>query len=150
MQSNKYSYILTIVSLTIILLVKGVSILETDTEKEIDNSKEFAQLFDKIFNTDTIHKLDFEKMKLLHKVYEYFEEDMCKNCPSYRELSEQHIDIVDMLEKTHSKAQTTLFNEHLEIGSQMVSIECEQMFYFGFILAKTLDTETKIDISVNK
>lgn len=118
--------------------------METDTEKEIDNSKEFAQLFDKIFNTDTIHKLDFEKMKLLHKVYEYFEEDMCKNCPSYSELSKQHIDIVDMLEKTHSKAQKTLFNEHLEVGSQMVSLECEQMFYFGFIFAKTLDTETKL------
>ena len=116
--------------------------METDEEK--DMSKEFAQLFDKIFDTDTIHKLDFDKMKMLHKVYEYFEEDMCKNCPSYRELSEQHIDIVDMLEETHSKAQKTLFNEHLEIGSQMVSIECEQMFYFGFILAKTLDTETKL------
>ena len=118
--------------------------METDTEMETDNSKEFAQLFDKIFDTDTIHKLDFDKMKLLHKVYEYFEEDMFNNWPSYRELSDQNIDIVDMLEKTHSKAQTTLFNEHLEIGSQMVSLECEQMFYFGFIFAKTLDTETKL------
>lgn len=116
--------------------------METDTET--DNSKEFAQLFDSIFKTDTIHKLDFEKMKMLQKVYEYFEEDLVKTSPAYKELSKQHSGIVDMLEQSHSKAQTTLFNEHLEIGSQMVSLECEQMFYFGFIFAKTLDTETKM------
>lgn len=116
--------------------------METDEEK--DMSKEFAQLFDNIYETDTIHSLDFNEMKMLHKVYEYFEQDMCKNCPSYRELSKQHSGIVDMLEQSHSKAQKTLFNEHLEIGSQMASVECEQMFYFGFILAKTLDTETKL------
>ena len=132
MQSNKYSYILTIVSLTDIF-DKGVSILETNTEMETDKSKEFAQHFDSIYKTDTIHNLDFEKMKMLQKVYEYFEEDL---------RSEERR--VDMLEKTHSKAQKTLFNEHLEIGSQMASLECEQMFYFGFIFAKTLDTETKL------
>ena len=143
MQSNKYSYILTIVSLTDIF-DEGVSILETNTEMETDKSKEFAQHFDSIYKTDTIHNLDFEKMKMLQKVYEYFEEDLVKTSPAYKELSKQHSGIVEMLEQSLSQAQKTLFNEHLEIGSQMASLECEQMFYFGFIFSKTLDTETKL------
>ena len=119
-------------------------------ETEKDRQKELAQHFDNIFDTATIRSLDFEKMKILHKVYEYFEEELVKTNPKYKELRKQHIEIVDMLEQSHSKAQKTLFEKHLDIGCDMVSLENEQLFYFGFILAKALDTETKIDISAKK
>lgn len=115
-----------------------------EMETETDRVKELAKHFDGIFDTDTIHKLDFDKMKILHKIYEYCEEDIGETCPTYNDLRPQHIEVVEMLEKSLSQAQKTLFEKHLDIGSQLASIESEQMFYFGFIMAKTLDTETKI------
>lgn len=123
--------------------------MTNDTEeikKLEENAKSILQLFDNIFHTKTLNNFDyyFSKLVMLQKVYEYFEEDFCRSNPKYKDLRKAHIEITDMLIPTLSTAQNTIFENHLDIGSQMVSVECEQMFFMGYIMAKTLDQDITI------
>lgn len=106
-----------------------------------DKAKQLLQHFDNIFGTNTIQNFDyyFSKIKILENVYDVLEEDLCTTNPAYKDLRNQHIEITDMLDNSFTKAQQTLFEKHLDVGSEMVSVESEQMFYFGYIMAKTLD-----------
>lgn len=117
-----------------------------DPEKLKEKAQILLQHFDNIFHTNTTKDFDyyFSKLVLLQKVYEYFEEDLCRSNPKYKDLRKQHIEITDMLDQSLSKAQQTLFEKHLDIGSEMVSVENEQMYYFGFLMAKTLDEDIKV------
>lgn len=122
-----------------------------DTEKLKEKAQILLQHFDNIFHTNTTKDFDyyFSKLVLLQKVYEYFEEDLCRSNPKYKDLRKQHIEITDMLDQSLSKAQQTLFEKHLDVGSEMVSVECEQAFYFGYIMSKTLDQNVKIENKEN-
>lgn len=117
-----------------------------DTEKLKEKAQILLQHFDNIFHTNTTKDFDyyFGKLVLLQKVYEYFEEDFCRSNPAYKDLRKQHIEITDMLDQSLSKAQQTLFEKHLDIGCEMVAVENEQLFYFGYIMAKTLEPSIRI------
>lgn len=116
-----------------------------------ENSKETASIllkhFDNIFHTNTSYNIDyyFNKLKMLQNIYNVLEEDLCTSNPQYKELRKQHIDITDMLENSLTKGQQALFEKHLDTGSEMVSVECEQMFYFGYIIAKILEQDIRIE-----
>ncbi len=122
-----------------------------DMEKQKEKAQILLQHFDNIFHTNTTKDFDyyFSKLALLQKLYEYFEEDLCRSNPQYKDLRKQHIEITDMLIQNLSKGQQTLFDNHLDIGSQMVSVECEQMYYFGFLMSKVLDQGIKIENKEN-
>lgn len=122
-----------------------------DTEKQKEKAQILLKHFDNIFHTNTSKDFDyyFSKLTLLQKVYEYFEEDLCRSNPEYKDLRKQHIEITDMLIQNLSKGQQTLFDKHLDIGSQMVSVECEQMYYFGYLMATVLDKGIKIENKEN-
>lgn len=123
-----------------------------DPEKLKEKAQILLQHFDNIFHTNTTKDLDyyFSKLVLLQKVYEYFEEDLCRSNPEYKDLRKQHIEITDMLDQSLSKAQQTLFEKHLDIGSEMVSVESEQMYYFGYLMAKLVDQDIRIEKAENK
>lgn len=122
-----------------------------DPENLKEKARIVLQHFDNIFHTNTTKDFDyyFSKLVLLQKVYEYFEEDLCRSNPAYKDLRKQHIEITNMLIQNLSNAQQTLFNKHLEIGSDMVSVENEQAFYFGYIMAKTLEQDIRIENKEN-
>ena len=124
----------------------------TDTENLKEKAQILSQHFDNIFQTNTTKDFDyyFSKLVLLQKVYEYFEEDLCRSNPAYKDLRKQHIEITDMLDQSLSKAQQTLFEKHLDIGSEMVSVESEQMYYFGYLMAKLVDQDIRIEKAENK
>lgn len=104
------------------------------------------------FGTTTINDINiyYSKFKMLLNIYQVLEEDICQTSPSYNKLRKQHIEIVDMLEQSFTKGQQTLFEKQFDIGSDMIAVENEQMFIFGYIMAKTLDTDIKIDKLENK
>lgn len=108
------------------------------------DNMEILKHFDKVFNTETRKHIKFDNMKLLKTLYEYFEEDVYTPSTKYSELRHKHIDISDELEKTFTPDQKALFEEYWEIGSQMCAEENEQLFMFGFIMARELDRESKL------
>lgn len=105
---------------------------------------EILKHFDKVFNTETAKHIKFDNMKLLEALYEYFEEDVYTPSTRYSELMHKHIEISDELEKTFTPEQSELFEKYWEIGSEMTAEENQQLFLFGYVIAKELDIETKL------
>ena len=108
----------------------------------MENNSEILKHFDKVFNTETAKYIKFNNMKLLKALYEYFEEDVYTPSTKYSELRHKHIEISDELEKTFTPEQKKLFEKYWEVGSEMAAEENEQLFLFGYIIAKELDRET--------
>lgn len=113
-------------------------------EKEKADIVEIKKHFDSIFGTDTLNNINFKDLPLLQQLFDYFEEDIYKPSPKYDELRRKHIEIADLLEQSFTEAQQTLFEKYWEIGNQMSVEEDQQLFFFGCIMAKTLEKETNI------
>lgn len=113
-------------------------------ENDTDKAREMLQHFDKIFETETFKHRIFDNMKLLQKIFEYFDCELYKPSPIYKEFRKQHIEISDLLEQSFTEAQKALFDKFMEIGNKMLIEENEQLFYFGYIIAKELERESKI------
>lgn len=108
----------------------------------MDDNIEILKHFDKVFNTETAKHIKFDNMKLLRALYESFEEDIYTPSTKYSHLRHRHIEISDELEKTFTPEQKELFEKYWEVGSLMTAEENEQLFLFGYVIAKELDRET--------
>lgn len=114
-------------------------------ENAKDKEAELLKHFDSIFDTDTLKTIKFDNMPMLKALFEYFEEFLYKPSPKYDKLRRQHIEISDLLEKSFNEGQQTLFEKYWEVGCEMELEESEQLFYFGYIIAKKLEQESKIE-----
>ncbi len=110
-------------------------------EKDIEERKKH---FDSIFGTDTLNNINFNDLPLLKQLFDYFEEDLYNPSPKYEQLRKKHIEVADLLEQSFTEAQQTLFEKYWELENEMVLEEHEQLFFFGCIMAKTLEQETKL------
>lgn len=110
----------------------------------MEEGQEVLKHFDNIFETDTLKHINFSNMKLLKILFNYFEEDLYTPSDKYNELRAKAIKISDKLEATFTKEQQELFEDYWEAESLMHCEENEQMFLFGYIIAKELDIESKI------
>lgn len=115
-------------------------------EERKEKIKQLLQHFDNIFSTNTIKDVDlyFNNITMIQKVYEYFEEDFCKTDVEYDKLRTKSIQVSDILEQSFTEAQQTLFEKYWELEMQMGALECEKMFYYGYLISKILDTEVII------
>jgi len=84
------------------------------------------------------------KINVLKLIYDRFEEVLTKPNKAYLKLSHKDIEIIDKLSSTFDKEQTQLFEKHIETINKMCALENKQVFYFGWIMAKTIEEETKI------
>lgn len=107
---------------------------------ETDRQTEILQHFDNTFKTNTIKHIQLN-MPLLKIFYEYFSDELHKSSPSYNELRKKYSEVSDLLEKSFTEGQQTLFEKFFEIGSDMSVERSEQLFYFGYIMAKELERE---------
>lgn len=109
----------------------------------MDNTKSLLKHFDNIFGTDTEKHIDFNNMKLLKVLYDYFEEDIFTPNEEYKSVRHKKNILSDKFRKTLNKEQQLMFEEQNELGNEMHGIEFEQIFMFGYIIAKELDIECK-------
>lgn len=110
----------------------------------MSKGKSVLNHFDSIFNTEVIKDINFDNMKLLKTLFNYFEEDIYTPSTKYSKLRHKHIEISDELEKTFTPTQMELFEKYWEVGNEMCAEENEQLFLFGYIISKELDKETKL------
>lgn len=115
-------------------------------EERREKIKQLLQHFDNIFETDTTKDIDlyFNNITMIQNVYEMFEEDFVRTDQEYDKLKTKSIQVSDILDKTFTEAEQTLFEKYWELEMQMGALENEKMFYFGYIMAKTLDQGIKI------
>lgn len=115
-------------------------------EERREKIKQLLQHFDNIFETDTTKDINlyFNNITMIQNVYEMFEEDFVRTDQEYDKLRTKSIQVSDILDKTFTEAEQTLFEKYWELEMQMGALENEKMFYFGYIMAKTLDQGIKI------
>ena len=117
--------------------------MEKQTDKERET--ELLKHFDSTFDTDTLKTIKFDNMPMLKALFDYFEEFLYKPSEKYDKLRRQHIEIAELLENTFTEGQQALFERYWEIGCQMDIEENEQLFFFGYIIGKKLEQESKIE-----
>ena len=100
--------------------------------------------FDSIFGTNTLNNVDFNNLPMLRAIFEYFDEDIYKPSAKYEELRKQSIEVSNKLESTLKDKQKEMFEEYWELQNKVVEEEQQQMFYFGFLVAKELEKETNL------
>lgn len=115
-------------------------------EERKEKIQNLLQHFDNIFETNTIKDVDlyFNKITMLQNIYEMFEEDFSRTNKEYETIRTKSIEVSDILEKSFTEAQQTLFEKYWEIEMQMSALECEKMFYYGYLISSILDTDIKI------
>lgn len=100
--------------------------------------------FDYIFGTNTINHIKL-KMPLLKSLLERLEEDFRKPSPQYEKLRKEQIKVSEKLYKNFDDGQKEMFEHHNRISNQMAAVEDLQLFCFGYIIAKELEREEKIE-----
>lgn len=107
-------------------------------------NEDFLNHFDSIFNTETIKRVNLQDKKLLIELYRRFEEDLLTTNQEYKNVRKKWKKIDETFNKSLTEEQLNLYNEVDELRNEMHSIEFEQVFVFGYIIAKELDNESKV------
>ena len=106
---------------------------------------EILQQFDSRFGTD-----NFNEMKFLIRFFEYFEEDLYRPSEESNKLRKEQAEIVDKLDETFTKEQQILFEKYWEVSNQIIFEEQQQLFLFGYIVAKEMEKEAQLHKEKNK
>ena len=109
----------------------------------MNKSKELLKHFDNIFRTETEKHINFNDMKLLKVLYDYFEEDIFTPNDEYKNVRHKKVELSNELRGTLTKEQQDIYDRQNELGNELHGIEIEQIFMFGYIIAKELDIECK-------
>ena len=112
--------------------------------KDNEEEQQILKHFDKIFGTKVANHIKLN-IPLLKNIFEKFEEDIFKPSEKYDMLRKEQIKIADELYPTFTEKQNKLFEQYWQVTNQLNSIEDEQLFYFGFIMAKEIEKESKIE-----
>lgn len=99
--------------------------------------------FDNIFGTKVANHIKLN-IPLIKIIFEKFAEDLYTSNETYNKVRKEQIKISDELYKTFTQEQKDLFEEYWQITNELGSLEDEQLFYFGFLMAKELESESKI------
>lgn len=111
--------------------------------KDNEEEQQILKHFDKIFGTKVANHIKLN-IALLKNIFEKFEEDIFKPSEKYDMLRKEQIKIADELYPTFTEKQNKLFEQYWQVTNQLNSIEDEQLFYFGYIVSKELESESKI------
>lgn len=108
------------------------------------SKNEVLSHFDNLFGTKVKKHIDLN-MPLIKSVLDRLCELPSKPSHSYRKaLHEQNI-LADKLRATFTEEQRELFEQYQEMKNKTLSISDEQLFCFGYIFAKELDREGKLN-----
>ena len=100
--------------------------------------------FDNIWETKVKEHIKLD-IPLLQALYDKFRFDLFQTIPDYKDLIKKQTDIGNTLYDSLTEEQKNMWNEHWELSSEIGSLESEQLFYFGFLMAQELNKESKIE-----
>lgn len=97
--------------------------------------------FNMIFCTET--KKHLKDMPVLMKIFNKLDDSFYIVDDEYENLRKQKIEIESRLLQKIFNDERTLYNKLEEIENKMKGQREKQMFLFGYLLAKQIDTESK-------
>ena len=117
--------------------------MKNDDELSEQEIEEILQHFDDLFAIK-VNKHIKNKIQFLKLIYDRFEEVLTKPNKTYINLAHKDIELTAELSSTLNKEQSKRFEEHIDTINRMCALENKQLFYFGYILTKTLEQEGKM------
>ncbi len=111
--------------------------------------KDYLEHFDKIFKTETSKNINLDNMVLLKELYNILGDYLCKSNKEYNTLKIKSTRLYNELKETFTQKQKSLFDEFIDLNNEEMSSIQEQLFIFGYIMAKELDNESNIKL-INK
>ena len=107
------------------------------------NNDEILNHFDEIFETNVKEHLK-DDMPMLKYLFDKFAEDMYTVTPQYKKISKGLVKASNDLHSILDKEQEKVLEEYLTVVNQLTSLENEKIFYFGYLIARELEIETKM------
>lgn len=108
--------------------------------------KDYLKHFDKIFNTNTLKNINLDNMVLLKELYVLLEEYLSRSNNESSDIRRKSIKLYDELKSTLKDEQIELLDKIFDLNNEEMSNEQEQIFIFGYIIAKELDNESNIKL----
>lgn len=108
--------------------------------------KDYLKHFDKIFNTQTLKDINLDNMVLLKELYILLEDYLSRTNNKNSAIRKENIKLYNRLKTTFTKEQKELFDEFIDLNNEEMANDQEQLFIFGYIMAKELDNESNIKL----
>lgn len=108
--------------------------------------QDYLKHFDKIFNTQTLKNINLDNMSLLKELYSLLEEYLSRTNNESSDIRLKSIKLYDELKSTLTDKQIELLDKIFDLNNEEMSKDLEQIFIFGYIIAKELDNESNIKL----
>lgn len=108
--------------------------------------KDYLKHFDKIFNTKTLKNINMDNMVLLKELYVLLEEYLSRSNNESSDIRRKSIKLYDELKSTLKDEQIELLDKIFDLNNEEMANDQEQIFMFGYIIAKELDNESNIKL----
>ena len=110
----------------------------------MDEVEEILKNIDKIMGTNKYNRIDKTRFPLLLKIFEKFREDIDIPTKTIKTLKEEKLQVLEKIDNSFNEEQKRLFEKYWEIENEQKNAMEEKIFLFGYLIRNELDIENKI------
>ena len=110
----------------------------------MDEAEEILKNIDKIMGTNKYNRIDKTRFPLLLKIFEKFREDIDIQTKTIKTLKKEKLQVLEKIDNSFNEEQKRLFEKYWEIENEQKNVIEENIFLFGYLIKNELDIENKI------
>lgn len=110
----------------------------------MDEVEEILKNIDKIMGTNKYNRIDKTRFPLLLKIFEKFREDIDIQTKTIKNLKKEKLQVLEKIDNSFNEEQKRLFEKYWEIENEQKNAMEEKIFLFGYLIRNELDIENKI------
>ena len=110
----------------------------------MDEAEEILKNIDKIMGTNKYNRIDKTRFPLLLKIFEKFREDIDIQTKTIKTLKKEKLQVLEKIDNSFNEEQKRLFEKYWEIENKQKNVIEENIFLFGYLIKNELDIENKI------
>lgn len=110
----------------------------------MDEVEEILKNIDKIMGTNKYNRIDKTRFTLLLKIFEKFREDIDIPTKTIKTLKKEKLQVLEKIDNSFNEEQKRLFEKYWEIENEQKNAMEENIFLFGYLIKNELDIENKI------
>ena len=110
----------------------------------MDEVEEFLKNIDKIMGINKYDNIDKTRFPLLLKIFKKFREDIDIQTKTIKTLKEEKLQVLEKIDNSFNEEQKRLFEKYWEIENEQKNVIEENIFLFGYLIKNELDIENKI------
>ena len=109
----------------------------------MDEVEEILKNIDKIMGTNKYDSIDKTRFPLLLKIFEKFREDIDIQTKTIKTLKKEKLQVLEKIDNSFNEEQKRLFEKYWEIENEQKNVMEENIFLFGYLIKNELDIENK-------